>query len=721
MMKFFKQCLVASKTMFVETGPVDAPTLTAMQARWLVEGFAFLCQKSPPVLDLGEAVGLDTILDCAREYGFEFEAAAVAGLADEASYPSDARFVTLVRGESGALVPALILGRKGDDYLFATSEAQKPRPVKREALQAVLRTASGAGPLLKFRQIEKLAQAELEAFGWKWFATAFFKRKAVVRDVLISALILQLIALLFPLATQTIVDKVIQNQAVNTLIAVGLGIGLFALFSAGLTWLRQKFLLRLANIVDSELAGEVLSHLFKLPLRYFESRATGVLINRVHGLERIREFFSGAFVLVALDLPFMMIFLALMLSYSGTLSAVVGAFVIVMVGVSFAVGPILRNRINTQSQLGAKVQGYLTEHVAAAETIKSLQLEPQTVGRFQRMNRAYLDASLSTRELGNGYSTFMSFIEQAMNGTVLCVGAYIAMGSPGLDGSVHASDLNSGSPLTIGMLVAFQMFAQRVVQPLLKLSSTWQELQQVRVAVQLLGDILNTPPELYSTIPTAQASHGEVSVEGLGFRYAPDKALLYSNLNFTVGSGKVLLVTGASGSGKSTLSKILMGMYRDFEGNVKIGGRSLRSLSANELRRSFGVVPQDTVLFSGTLLENLLNAAPGATFDQVVDACTRAGVHDAIANLPKGYESEVGERGVGLSGGQRQRVGIARALLRQPKILIFDEATSSLDAESASHIAETVNQMRGFVTILFVAHHVPPNLYFDQHLALGQE
>lgn len=698
--------------------PHEELLLTKIQAQWLLGGFAFLTRKPPTALAANDALPLDEVLRSAREYGIAFQPVSAAELLDEACSPVEARFLLFSEDPAGACIPALVLGRKGAEYLFASSEAPKPAPMEREKLREVLDRPHAASPLYRFSIAEKLPQEELESFGWRWFATAFFKRKSVVRDVLASSLFLQLIALLFPLATQAIVDKVIQNQAVNTLIAVGVGIGLFALFSAGLSWLRQKFLLRLANVVDGELAAEVLTHLFRLPLRYFEARATGVLINRIHGIERVREFFSGAFVLVALELPFMLIFLALMVSYSATLSAIVAAFVTVMVGVSFAVGPKLRKKINTQSQLGAKVQGYLTEHVAATETLKSLQMEPQAVARFQNMNRAYLDASLSTRELSNGYGTFMSFMEQTLNATVLCVGAYIAMGSPALDGSSSGGS-SASDQLTIGMLVAFQMFAQRVVQPLLKLSGTWQELQQVRVAVQLLGDVMNTPTEHYSGIATStKAARGRLTVEGLGFRYSPDRPLLYSGLNFTIEPGEVVLITGPSGSGKSTLAKILLGLYPDYTGTVKVDERSTRSMTANEIRKFFGVVPQETVLFSGTITENLLNAAPHASFEQAVEACKWSGVHVDLANLPSGYETEIGERGIGLSGGQKQRIGIARALLRQPKLFLFDEATSSLDASSAEHIAETVNRMRGKSTVLFISHNVPVNLKFDRHIDL---
>lgn len=574
------------------------------------------------------------------------------------------------------------------------------------ATQQMREVPLASAPPVKGLQFFKVVSTEqsLERFGWRWFAHAFFSNKAAIRDALVTSLVIQLIALAFPLATQAIVDKVITNQAQNTLVVLGIGIAMFASFSGGLSFLRQKLMLRLANAIDGRLAQQVFDRLVRLPLPFFEHRPTGVIINRIHGVERVREFFAGAFLLGALELPFMLVFLGLMLSYSLMLSAVVMGFVGLMMGMSFVVGPMLRNRFNAQAQLGATLQGFMTEHVAASETVKSLQLENHTGKRFAEINQAYLAATLQTKELGNTYGSFMQVTEQLMNAAVLCLGAYLAM---------------TTTNLTIGMLVAFQMFASKVSQPLLKLSGYWQELQQVRIAVSQLGDIMNTPTEHYSPLASSMAAgKGRLQAEGLGFRYAEDRPPLYEGFDFTVEPGQVVLITGPSGSGKSTLAKILQGLYANYTGTVKVDGRDARSMSANELRANFGVVPQEAVLFAGTLLDNLLMGAPSATMEQAVVTCQMAGIHDVIENLPKGYQTEIGERGIGLSGGQRQRVAIARALLKRPKILVFDESTSGLDEASAEKIAETVNSLRGKVSMLFIAHKVPKSLQVDRHVEL---
>jgi subfamily B ATP-binding cassette protein HlyB/CyaB len=269
------------------------------------------------------------------------------------------------------------------------------------------------------------------------------------------------------------------------------------------------------------------------------------------------------------------------------------------------------------------------------------------------------------------------------------------------------------------MLVAFQMFAGRMSQPMLRLASLWQEFQQASIAVKRLGDIMDAPVEPYTLIP-ARAMEGkcEIRVDDLSFRYSPEHPFLYRHLSLALKPGKLTVLTGPSGCGKSTLAKLLLSFYQPDDGSVTIDGRDIRHFAANELRALFGVVPQETVLFSGTIYENLLAANPNAAFDDVVQACKIAEIHDMIEKLPKGYNSEIGEHGVGLSGGQKQRLAIARAMLKRPRVLVFDEATSSLDSQTAERFAQTVNKLKGVATILFIAHQLPKGLAVDEVFTL---
>jgi len=270
------------------------------------------------------------------------------------------------------------------------------------------------------------------------------------------------------------------------------------------------------------------------------------------------------------------------------------------------------------------------------------------------------------------------------------------------------------------MLVAFQMFAGRMAQPMLRIAGLWQEFQQANIAVKRLGDVMNAPTEPYSLAPArTPGGGGGIELQALAFRYSERHPYLFRNVTCAIRPGELVLISGASGSGKSTLAKLLLGFYQPSDGRILLDGRDLGHLSANELRQTYGVVPQETLLFSGTVYDNLVMANPHAGFEDIVTACKAAEIHTTIERLPQGYQTLLGEHGVGLSGGQKQRLSIARALLKRPKILIFDEATSNLDAKTAEALAATVNTLKGMATVLFIAHQVPAGLQVDHGLRFG--
>jgi subfamily B ATP-binding cassette protein HlyB/CyaB len=544
-------------------------------------------------------------------------------------------------------------------------------------------------------------------FGFGWFVPELLKHKAIWREVLIASLVLQLMALAFPLFTQTIIDKVVVHRTQSTLIAIAIGMAVFVVFTASLTWTRQYLILHTGNRVDAVLGSHVFDHLFKLPPLYFQHRPTGVIAARLQGIETIREFVSSAAVTLMLDLPFLLIFVAIMFWYSAQLTWIVLGILGLVVAASMLIGPLFRQRLNEQFLRGAANQAFVTEYVAGLETVKSLQLEPQLNRRYRDLLAAFLSASFRTKQLGNSYSTLANGLEQLLSLLILTFGAYIVMTS---------------ASFTVGMLVAFQMFSSRISQPMLRLVGLWQQFQQARISVARLGDVMNAPAEPYRLTRTrAQIGKGAVQIEGLSFRYEDNLPYLYDGFELNVAPGQLIAIMGPSGAGKSTLAKLLLGFYQPSQGIIRIDGIDIRHLSANELRSNFGVVPQETTLFSGTILDNLRIANPFASFEQVVAACKMAEIHSSIETLPNGYETTIGERGAGLSGGQRQRIAIARALIKGPKVLIFDESTSSVDGQTAEQLGRTINALKGRATILFIAHALPKTLQVDHVVRIGDK
>jgi subfamily B ATP-binding cassette protein HlyB/CyaB len=545
---------------------------------------------------------------------------------------------------------------------------------------------------------------EKHSFGFRWFLPELLRHKAVWRDVLLASLCIQAAGLTTPLFTQIIIDKVVVHQTHSTLWVLAVGLGMFMVFSAGMTWLRQYLVLHTGNRIDAVLGMQVFRHLLRLPLPWFEQRPTGTLVARLHGVETIREFVSGAAVTLMLDLPFLLIFLAVMFAYSWQLSLIAIALLGVICLMSLLMVPAFRERLNLQFKLGARCQSFATEYIAGIATVKSLQMESHAEQRYGELLGGYLAAGFSTKQVANGYNVTANAVEQTMTLAILIVGALLVMRNDGF---------------TVGMLVAFQMFAGRMSQPLLRLVGLWQEFQQAEIAVSRLGDILDMPVEPHLSTPSRDLSReGTIELADISFRYSEQHPWLYRGLSLRFKSGHLSVLMGPSGCGKSTLAKLLLGFYRPTEGAIRLDGRDIRHLAANELRETFGVVPQETMLFSGAIYDNLAMAHPYATFDDVVAACKDAEIHDTIEGLPQGYRTELGERGIGLSGGQRQRIAIARALLKRPRVLIFDEAVSNLDQPTAEHFAQTINRLKGRVTMIFITHHIPKGLHVDEVVSL---
>lgn len=544
-----------------------------------------------------------------------------------------------------------------------------------------------------------------KSFSFRWFIPEIFKHRKVWRDILMASLVLQLVGLATPLFTQVIIDKVIVHQTQSTLIAIGVGLALAVLFTAIFTWVRQYLVLHTGNRIDAVLGSRVFSHLLKLPIPYFANRPTGTLVARLNGIEAIRQFLTGATVMLLLDLPFMIVLLSVMFWYSWQLSLIAIVLLTLLTILSLLVTPMFRERLNQQFLLGARNQAFVTEYVSGMDTVKSLQLEPQLEKKYGNYLADFLAAGFDTKKLANHYNTIANALEQIQTLSILIVGALLVMQNDGF---------------TIGMLVAFQMFASRLSQPILSMVGLYQEYQQANLSVQRLGDLMDAPAEPYSILPTRSGSGpGHIIVDNVSFRYSEDHPWLYRDLSFTFLPGKTTLIMGPSGSGKSTLAKLLLGFYRASDGQILLDGQDIRHFSANELRSKYGIVPQETRLFSGTLYENLHMANPLASFEEIIVACRWAEIHDVIEKLPQGYQTEIGENGVGLSGGQKQRIAIARALLKRPRVLIFDEAVSNLDSQTAEQFSKTINKLKGKVTMLFITHQVPQGLHVDEVLNFG--
>lgn len=628
-----------------------------------------------------------------------------------ASSKNEAQATEPVEANEGPaeVIPQLIVGRDGDDIAWVRPGQKAPekiqfREARDQSLPLILVVVESEPPVSESKVEEGARTPEKKPFGFRWFVPELLRHRQIWRDVLLASLAIQLVGLATPLFTQVIIDKVIAHQSQSTLVVLGVALVVFMLFTSGMTWLRQYLVLHTGSRIDAVLGEKVFKHLLRLPLPYFEARPTGTLVARLHGVEQLREFISGAAVSLVLDLPFLMIFLAVMFYYSWQLTLIALGVMTLIVAASLFMVPVFRTRLDKQFLLGARNQAFLTEYLSGMATVKSLQMEGDVAKRYGTYLAQYLSAGFATKQVGNTYNVVANGLEQVMTLAILIAGATLVMQNDGM---------------TVGMLVAFQMFASRMSQPLLRLVGLWQEFQQASISVKRLGDVLDMPKEPFAVRPQRSVGgHGKISIRNIGFRYSEQHPWLYRNLSLEIATGKLTVLKGPSGCGKSTLAKLMQGFYWPEEGQIILDGRDIRQLAANELRVHFGIVPQETVLFSGSIYENLIMSSPRASFDDVINACRAADIHELIEQLPQGYETTIGERGTGLSGGQRQRVAIARALLKRPKILIFDEAVSNLDSETAANFAKTINKLNGMVTMIFITHQIPVGLKVDDVIEL---
>ena len=593
-------------------------------------------------------------------------------------------------------LPALALMRDGSVAVLAQCDGQRvllqefpdseqSRP-KIEPLDAF--ADLWAGELILVASRASLA-GELATFDFSWFIPALVKYRRLLCEVFVVSLFLQLFALVSPLFFQVVMDKVLVHRGFTTLDVLVIGLVVVVVFESVLGVLRSRVFSHTTSRIDVELGSRLFRHLLNLPLSYFQARRVGDSVARVRELENIRSFLTGNALTLVLDLLFSVIFIGVMLAYSVTLTLIVLASLPLYVGLSLLVVPVLRGRLNEKFARGAENQALLVETITGIQTVKAGALEPPLARRWDQQLAGYVAASLRTGNLVTVANEGVGLIGKLANACTLWYGAHLVM-----DGS-----------LTVGMFVAFNMFAGRVSQPILRIAQMWTDFQQTSLSMRRLGDILNTRSELpRQAVAQLPALQGRIAFDQVGFRYRPDAARVIDGVTLEIQPGEVVGIVGRSGSGKSTLTKLLQRLYVAEQGRVLVDGVDISLIDPAQLRRQVGVVLQDDWLFNRSVRENIAVSDPGAPIEQIIQAARLAGAHEFIAELPEGYDTCVGEQGGALSGGQRQRVAIARALFGNPRILIFDEATSSLDYESEAILARNMDAICRGRTVIVIAH-----------------
>ena len=515
--------------------------------------------------------------------------------------------------------------------------------------------------------------------------------KAVLTEILIASVVVQVLGLVSPMFTQILIDDVISSSRRNTFLAIGSGLLIVKVVQEVIVSVRRYLLFHTGNRLDLSLIVNFVSHALKLPLSYFDSHYVGDVVSRIEENRKIRQFITVDAITTILDVCSILFYAVLMFWYSPMLSFLALSVVPILVAITLFSTPILMKQSRIVFETGAAEQSYLIEFLSGIGTVKSMGIEQTVLRRWQNLIGKYFRIFFSTQMLQERLRLVANLSEIIISISVLLLGIWQVM----------------NDQLTIGQLIAFNMLVGQVISPCKRLTLLYSDFQEIRIALERTSDILKheVEPGVWGEgLTNLSQLEGNISFESVSFRYKSDGINIIDNISFKIKPRQTVALVGASGSGKTTVSKLLQGLYPPTEGKIRIDGHQLNTLSKRSYRKQISVVDQNTFLFGGTVRENLTVAYPNATQSEIESALKIAHADEFISQLPNGYETKIGEGGGNLSGGQRQRLALARALIGNPSLLILDEATSNLDTESERIILENLRDFLSNQTTLVIAH-----------------
>ncbi len=535
-------------------------------------------------------------------------------------------------------------------------------------------------------------------FDFRWFIPSLLRQKNALLFIFILACCCQLFALVGPLIFEIMIDKILTGRNLSNLHLFGYLLILIAVTEPLYLYLRDKLYIFISCQLGAEFSGKVFQHLIGLPSHFFNQRQSGQIITRIQELSHIRQFITNSAFMRILDLVFIIVFISVMFMYSSLLTWItLGALTLYFL-LWLICGPFIRYWVEQEYQANADNTSLLTEAINGIETIKITATENKFIESWQYKLTDHINKRFSGAKKALFAQQLISIIHKIATAIILWQGVNLII----------------KAQMSVGELIAFNLFAAHITQPILRLAQCWQDFQQATISLRRIGDILNTPTEHHpygtATVPKIT---GSIIFSNVYFRYANNTPDVIEALSLSIPAGKFIGITGRSGSGKSTLTRLIQRLYTPQQGQIYIDGMDLAIADPLSLRQSISLVLQESFLFSGSILENIRLSKPNASEREIIEASQLAGALDFIEQLPLGFNTQVGERGRNLSGGQRQRIALARALLTDPRILILDEATSALDYRSEAQILANLPQICKNRTVISIAHRLNTLVHSD--------
>jgi subfamily B ATP-binding cassette protein HlyB/CyaB len=560
------------------------------------------------------------------------------------------------------------------------------------------------GDVVLVRAHREVGQFEAP-FTLGWLTSLVLQHRRQLCEVGIASLTLSFLTIFPPLLVMTVVDRVLTHHSYSTLALLATMLGIGIVYESLLGHARRIIVLVVGTRIDTSLCLHLFNRLLRLPLDYFERHPAGETMYKINQIHRVREFLTGKLLTTFLDLFTLVVLLPFLFYLNVTLAWLVLIFSLAIWLVILAFLRPLRVVYAQVILAETAKSAALGETIFGIKTVKSLAIEPQRKTLWDaRVAQAGM-VRLAFGRLANWPQTIITPIERMMSFGIILIGADLAL----------ADD----SSYMVGALFAFMMLSMRVAQPLVSLARLIEDYEQFGAAVAEAGSVVNQLAELDTASGGLRPIFsGSITFADVCFTYAGTTVRALDHVSFAIPAGTSLGIVGRSGSGKSTLARLVQGINRNYSGFVKIDGADLREINLRHLRSSLGVVLQDNFLFRGSIRDNIIAGRPGLTLQDAVRAARLAGAEEFIERLPNGYETYIEEGSPNLSGGQKQRLAIARALIKDPRILILDEATSSLDPESEAVVNANLLRIAHGRTMLIVSHRLSSLTNCDQILVL---